>query len=402
MDIRRPALVLAFKLQDLKDFPTYNFGLLLQRAMAWASAGWAVLQYTEQDTLWERIYYALLAEGSASHCELMVTLPCTLGPNGEGVCHVPCVHRAGKRVTPNHCVVITCAYDGVYIKESPAQAEPQWIYYEINATDEEIYRLYTFSICMLGSKYRKEFTPGPGYFIEDVPGGAPPRIYAAYARTGESERYNLAYLHGAREYAEEIERGDLMRAQREEFDKTPHTELEKERFVTKCVFEQLALILGLAPGETVQARARKMLEKASVTAHEFLSTPHDEFISSDYVRMFGEQQPFRFTCVQFTCAALGFAGILERCRATTIWGLHERVLYPANCLVHNLYAALRAETPERIGRRPANNIYNLLVDKDSTMVKQRAFVRRERPPPPEEEQSPFLVGSQRVFDRVTQ
>ncbi len=385
--------MLALKLQRLSDFPTHNFRRLVDYAMAYLSASYSVLRYTAQPDVLTRLINALTATGSAAHCELMVTMPCTLDRKRGVACHVPCVHRNGERVVPNHCVAITCAYEGVYMKESPAQSDPNWLYYEIKATDEEIYRLFAFSVCFLGSPYRADFSQGPAYFYEHVPDAIPTRIYAAYARTD----LDLAYLHVARNFCkEEIERGDRMREQREEFDRAnpAATETQRERFVTKRVFEQLAEVLQLPPGTTVETRAAEIATKvANFSARMLMSDGDAEMDSQDYIDALPGQK-FTFTCVQFACAALGFAGILSRCRA---WEDSGRILYPANCLVHNLYAALRAE-PGRVSDQSSNHAYGLMVDPQSTAAKSRVFVPRRPRPVPDKERSAILDASQRVND----
>ncbi len=363
VSMERPRLALAFKAVNVKH--TLASESWREAAVAYLTAAYVVAMHTEQPSVWARLRAMALGEGAPMHVEFLLTMPCTMA---DGVpCHVPVSHPNG-RASPNHCIAITCAKGSVHMKESPSHAEPLWTYYPVRATDEEIYRLFVFSVCMLGSQYR--FFDRRTYFIEPVPEACATRIVSAYARTA----HTLEYLDAAREFDEEVQRGHAMREARKAFDRAnPNaTPDECERFVTAEAFRQLMVVLprqfgnAQTPAEVARlmtARVHQRLadDERMVRQGRRAAQRIDE--SQFYTNLFRDQ-PFKFTCVQFACDALAFAGILQRFRQTHADG---RRLYPANCLVGPLHPALRAEgdpadeRTDRVGRS-SEHCYALMVD----------------------------------------
>lgn len=357
-----PRLALAFKMLDLTQFDTSKPEALREYRIAYCTAIYTILRYTEHPTALEKLRAAYEGRGAPMHCELLMTAPCTMTRTQH--CHVPVRHAAG-RVEPNHCITITCANGSVYMKETPAHAEPLWTYYPIEATDEELYRLLIFATCMLGSRHRG--ISRIDHFVCPMPKACVTRIISAYARN----QLPLHYLDAAREFADEVERGHAMRAAREEFERANPgaTEEERERFVTAEALRRLGEVL---PGGSGSMSPIDVARRMTQRVHEFYrgarSVPPEY---QAYSHMF-PNQPHTFTCIQFACDALAFAGVLQRFRENHADGPR---IYPANCLVAPIYNALRAD--ERISAS-SQFVYSLMVRRPVN----RGHVPRQ--PPPEE------------------
>ena len=391
MSHERPALVLACKLGEYdwevpKD-PKERSRQRTELLMAKAAALFGIMCHTPHPSLPELMRALYQLDGAVVHCEMMFTMPCTFVTDAPGrpgrPCHAPCAHPVGtwhgitgRRVRPAHAVAVVCTMDGVHLKESPRQGDmkpssyvdratgktvdlSRWIYYRVQATDEEIYRAYVFCLAMVGSEYRLS-EASPSYLVESYPECADSRIYTACMRPGR-----LEHIRGLTEYAEELVRMERMHTAARAFDtqNPTATVVEQERHMTAVALDELGLILdptrGTAPGQgatAVMDRVNRLL----AFAH---TTKKDNLTWSDYMTstMIGPT-PHKFTCVQFVAVTLFFSGIMEKCQ---IWS--------ANALASAIVSAAHCEDG-RISQYPDTK-YDEIVSPDSTARQDRAVIR---------------------------